>query len=385
MKQASKKLKIAFFSEDFSRQAKGTAIVIQKLAEQFLVNFSDQVELTLIRKEGFCPHPLAKKIRTIEIKVYKTPIFSTLVSYFVFFFKNREEFDAIIFNRNVYPGFWFLNAKKFILWLHDAPVNHIYREKLKLENKLFYFFLKYIGKHFLDAVIAVSNDARRGILNYLNLSPDQVAVIYNGVGAEFRPFSDEEKARAEKELKEKYNIFPPYILSISRLEPHKNIHTLIDAFLILRNQHQTTHKLIIVGERHFPKYAEIIESKISNFHFDQDILIVPFIEPEDLPAVYNLADVLAFPSLMEGFGLPLTEAMSCGLPIVASDLSVMSEITAGSALLADPRDPNEIADKIHRLLSDSDLRAVLAKRGLERSKIFSWRKTAEDLIEIIKK
>ena len=115
MADKSKKLKIAFFSEDFSRKGKGTALVIQKLAEQFLADFSDQVELTLIRKAGFLGHPTADKIRNIEIKVYKTPIFSTLVSNLVFFLGNREKFDAVIFNRNVYPGFWLLNAEKFIL------------------------------------------------------------------------------------------------------------------------------------------------------------------------------------------------------------------------------------------------------------------------------
>ena len=109
-----KKLKIAFFSEDFSRKGKGTALVIQKLVEQFISNFSDRVELVLIRKRGLCSHPLVEKIRNIEIKVYPTPIFSTLISYLTFFIRNKEEFDAVIFNRNVYPGFWFLNAKKFV-------------------------------------------------------------------------------------------------------------------------------------------------------------------------------------------------------------------------------------------------------------------------------
>src|SRR3989344_7189546 len=146
MDEKTQKLKIAFFSEDFSRQAKGTALVIQQLVEQFNSNFSDQVELALIRKQGPCSHPLAKKIKNIEIKVYKTPVFSTLISYLVFFLKNKEEFDAVIFNRNVYPGFWLLNAKKFILFQYDAPENEIYKVKMSLDIKLIDIFLKYIGK-----------------------------------------------------------------------------------------------------------------------------------------------------------------------------------------------------------------------------------------------
>lgn len=384
MNDGGAKLKIAFFGEDFSRQAKGTALVVQKLAEQYLDNFSDRIELALIRKAGHSNHPVARKIRNIEIKVYPTPIFSTLISYLVFFLKNREEFDAVIFNRNVYPGFWLLNSKKFILLLHDAPVSQIYKEQLTLENKLFYLFLKYSGKYFLDKIVAVSNDARAGIINYLNLEPDQAAAIYNGAGKEFRQFSPEEKVKARSLLEKKYNIIPPYILAVSRLEPHKNIHALIDAFSILKSQFHLPHKLVIVGGKHLPEYTKMIEAKIANSKFKQAIITAPYIEEFDLPLIYNLADILVFPSLMEGFGLPLVEAMSCGLPIVASDLPVMSEITAGAAILADPRNPQQLANKIFEVLENQRLRNDLIGRGLERSKIFSWQKTAEEMLKLIK-
>lgn len=379
----SKKLKIAFFSEDFSRQAKGTALVVQQLAEQFVSNFSDKVELTLIRKEGLCRHPIANRIRNIEIKVYKTPIFSTLISYLIFFLKNKEEFDAVIFNRNVYPGFWLLNAKKFVSLLHDAPANPIYKVKMNLDIKLIDIFLKYIGQYFLDAIIAVSKSAREEIICYYHMDSGKVFSIYDGVAENFRPFSQSEKENQKSHLKNKYNFTTPYILDVSRLDPHKNIETLIDAFVILKNQHKIPHKLIIVGGRHLAEYSRMIEAKIKDKNLGEDVIIAPYIENEDLPAVYNLADLLVYPSLLEGFGLPIVEAMRCGVPVVASDIPVLAEISAGAALLANPRDTKQLAGKIFEVLENKKLRDELIAAGLERSKIFSWRKTAEETLKIL--
>lgn len=378
-----KKIKVAFFSEDFSRQAKGTAIVVQKLTEEFLNSFSDQIELTLIRKEGFCDHPLAKKIRNIEIKVYPTPIFSTLISYLIFFIANKEQFDAVIFNRNVYPGFWLLNAKKFILFLHDSPVTPFYRMKMSWDIKLIDLFLKYIGKYFLDAIIAVSKSAKEDIVWHYRIDPAKIFPIYDGVSESFRPFSEAEKEKYKRYLEEKYQITAPYILDVSRLEPHKNIEVLIDAFSILKKEHKIPHRLIIVGGRHWPEYSAMIEEKIKKSGFAGEIFIAPYIEDKDLPAVYNLADLLAFPSLLEGFGLPLAEAMRCGLPAVVSNIAALAEISGGAALLAEPRDAEELSDKILKVLSEADLRRELAKNGLERSQIFSWRVSAKELLKIL--
>lgn len=383
MSNADKKLKVAFFSEDFSRQAKGTAIVIQKLADQLLSDFSGQIELTLIRKEGFCGHPTAKKIRNIEIRVYKTPVFSTLISYLIFFLTNREEFDAVIFNRNVYPGFWFLNARKFILFLYDAPVNKIYKEKLSFENRLIYSFIKYVGKYFLDAIIGVSDDASRGLIVYFNLAPSQVRTVYGGVGDNYRLFSGQEKIDFKPILKDKYGIAAPYILDVSRLEPHKNITTLIDAFSILKTRHNIPHKLVIIGGRHLSDYNKMIDEKISKLNLSGDVVIAPYIAEEDMPAVYNSADLLIFPSLLEGFGLPVVEAMKCGLPVIASNLPVMEEVADGAAVLADPYDAKLLAEKSMEILNNAELRNELIKKGLDRSKFFSWRSSARELYKII--
>ena len=338
--------------------------------------------MTLIRKAGPCDHPAAKKVRNIEIKVYPTPIFSTLISYLIFFLTNKENFDAIIFNRNVYPGFWFLNAKKFILFLYDSPVSPFYKVKMSLDIKLVDLFLKYIGKYFLNAVIAVSKSAKKDIIWHYRIRPAKIFPIYGGASDIFRPLTDTEKEKQKRHLKEKYQITAPYLLDVSRLDPHKNIHTLIDAFWILKSKHKILRKLLIVGGRHLSAYTESIESKIARLNLGQEVIITPYIEEEDLPAVYNLADLLVFPSLLEGFGLPLVEAMRCGVPIVASDTPVMKEITAGAAELVNPRNAKQLANKIFEVLNDADLRKALIQRGLERARIFSWQNSAKELFKI---
>lgn len=378
------RIKVAFFSEDFSRQAKGTAIVVQKLVEQFLTNFSDQVELTLIRKAGPCNHPLTKKIRNIEIKVYPTPIFSTLISYFIFFISNKEKFDAIIFNKNIYPGSWRLSAKRFILLLHDSPITPLYKTKMRLDIKLIDLFLKYVGKHFLDAIIAVSENAKKDIIWHYRVDSAKTFSIYDGVSSIFHPLTETEKEKQKKYLKEKYQITTPYILDVSRLDPHKNIEVLIDAFSILKKEYKIPNKLVIVGGRHLPKYSAMIEKKIQESGFSQEIFIAPYIEDEDMPAVYNLAEVLVFPSLLEGFGLPIVEAMRCGVPVITSDIPVLAEVAGGAAVLANPRDIRQLAGKIFEVLNNSSLRESLVVRGLERSKAFSWFDTANNFLKILR-
>ena len=254
-----KKLKIAFFSEDFSRKGKGTALVVQKVIEQFIINFSDEVELVLIRKEGLLDHPLAKKIRNLEIKVYPSPVFSTLISYLTLFLTCREEFDVVLFNKFVYPGFWFLNSKKFVLLAHDAPVSPtVYKEKLPLGAKLQYLFLSLVGKHYLDALIVDSQDARQEVIKYHKVPPEKVFAVYIAASDEFRKFSDQEKIEGKRILNQDYGINQPFILDVSRLDPHKNIETLIDAFLILKKENRIPHKLVIVGGRHFPEDSRMI-------------------------------------------------------------------------------------------------------------------------------
>ena len=131
------------------------------------------------------------------------------------------------------------------------------------------------------------------------------------------------------------------------------------------------------------EYSRMIEAKIKDKNLGEDVIIAPYIENEDLPAVYNLAETLVYPSLLEGFGLPIIEAMKCGVPVIASDIPALAEVAGGAAALMNPRDAKQLADKIFEVLENQKLRSELIASGLERSKIFSWRKTAEEMFKIL--
>ena len=297
------KIKVAFFGDDFSRKGKGTALVVQKIAEQFVNEFSGQIELVIMRKAGKCDNQTAKKVRNIEIK--RIPFLGTAISYLLFFIFNKEKFDIVMFNKLVYPGFWLLNSKKFVLLAHDAPVSPVYEEKLMFSGRLFYWFLGAIGKYFLDSIIVDSEDAKREIIRYHRLDRNKVFVIYLSAGDEFRKFSGEEKIKAKELIKRKYQIAPPYILDVSRLDPHKNILNVLGAYLIFRDKFDFSHRLVFVGGSHTSEYSELVKARALNSGFKDDILFAEYIEPEDLPALYNLADILVFPSLLGRFWLAI--------------------------------------------------------------------------------
>ncbi|MDD5430716.1 MAG: glycosyltransferase family 1 protein [Candidatus Pacebacteria bacterium] len=375
------KIKVAFFGEDFSRRGKGTALVIQKIAEQFADNFSDKIELIIASKRGKCESGVCQKARYIEIKTLKLPFFSTFFSYLAFFFFNKEKFDIAVFNRRIYPGFNFLKAKKIVLISHNVPVSPAYEEKISFANRIFDFFIRWIGKYRIDAVIGDSNDAAEGIRKYYGIKKEKVYSIYCGVGDEFGVLSDKEKERAKIKLKEKYGIQPPYILDVSRLDPHKNVAALIEAFSIVAKK-GFPHKLVIVGGKHIESYYEVVMDKIKKLGLTEKVFFADYIEAEDLPAVYNLADVFVFPSLMEGFGLPVLEAMKSGAPVITSNVCSMPEVAGEAGILINPKRVEDIARGITKILSDSGFKKELIQKGIKRAEEFSWRKSAGEYIKL---
>ena len=128
----------------------------------------------------------------------------------------------------------------------------------------------------------------------------------------------------------------------------------------------------------------MIEVKIRHLKLDQDVVIAPYIEDEDLPAIYNLADLLVYPSLLEGFGLPIVEAMRCGTPVIASAIPALEEVAGGAALLVEPLDVPALASAMYRLLTDDTLRADLIQRGLERCRVFTWDLAAKEVSDLYK-
>ncbi|MBC2694132.1 MAG: glycosyltransferase family 4 protein [Desulfobacteraceae bacterium] len=228
-----------------------------------------------------------------------------------------------------------------------------------------------------DAIITVSNFTKGEIVDLLNIPEERVRVIYIGMAPNFRRVKDRAKI---EEVKAKYGVKGPYLLFVGRVEPKKNIKTLIRACVELRNATIYKYPLLVVGEKAwgFQAVWEIVQQ----FHAENDTIFTDVVDGDDLPCLYSGAELFIFPSLFEGFGIPVTEAMACGTPVVASNQTSIPEIAGDAALLVDPLSVEELAGAMHNVLSNPLLKRQLVEKGLERVKTFSWENTARETISL---
>ncbi len=233
-----------------------------------------------------------------------------------------------------------------------------------------------------DRIIAVSNNTKKDLLNYFKINPEKITVIYPGLHHEnCIPIYDEEKI---KNLKEKYGIDGRYMLFVGTIEPRKNISKLIDALIIVKEKFPEL-KLVLCGKIGWK--AEIFYKKMKDLpeKIKKDIILTGYVPVSDLPYLYNGCEVFVYPSLYEGFGSPVLEAMSCGVPVVTSNISSLPEVVGDAGILVNPENKEEIAEAILSILTDQNLKKTLSKKGIERAKLFSWENTAKKTLELYKK
>jgi len=228
-----------------------------------------------------------------------------------------------------------------------------------------------------DRVLADSHNTRADVVELLRIPEEKVDVVPAGVEARFRPIADE---RYLETIRRKYNLGErPFILSLGTLEPRKNFSGLIEGYALLRRAGKWPHRLVIAGGKGW-LYEGIFDTA-RRLQLGSDVHFAGFIADEDLPALYNLADLFAFPTLYEGFGLPALEAMACGTPVVTAGNSCMPELVGDAALLVDARDVEGLAEAMDRVLADGALRESLVARGLARARLFTWARAAQKLLE----
>jgi len=226
-------------------------------------------------------------------------------------------------------------------------------------------------------VLADSENTRRDLIRFWNTPPDKVRVLYPGISRRFRPVTD---TTVLERVRERYSLPDRFILSVSRLEPRKNFPTLIRAFDLLKRNYGVPHHLVIAGGKGW-LYDPIFEAAARS-PYREAIHFPGFVADEDLPALYTLADVFAYPSFYEGFGFPPLEAMACGTPVVSADNSSLPEVVGDAGLLLPAEDEHAWADALARLLQDEVLRATLRERGFQQAARFSWQASAKALVAI---
>ncbi len=262
----------------------------------------------------------------------------------------------------------------YIITAHDLSFD-IYPEFYSLRLKLWHWLAK-PKKLFTQAkqIIAVSNNTRQDLIEHYKINPEKVITIYSGVSTRFTSETIGESQRLA--LIKKYSLPNKFFLFLGTIEQRKNIDSLITAFQMF-NQKHPEYRLVLAGKPGFG--FKQIKRKISS----PNILLLNYIDDEDKPNLYRLAQAFIFPSYYEGFGLPILEAMACGTPVITSSNSSLSEIAGNSALLINPHNINSLVTGMENIIKPST-HEYYSKQGLEYSKQFNWQKSVDELIKLFK-
>lgn len=269
-------------------------------------------------------------------------------------------------------------AVKSVNVIHDINFEY-YPEHIKwlVRQYYHYYFPKFAQK--ATRIATVSAFSKGTLIEKYNIPDEKIDVVYNGVNDGYKPIIEEQKTS----LKNKYTQGFPYFIFVGLLHPRKNIANLFKAYDLFRIKNDLYIKLVIVGEKKWWKgeMHEVYES----MQYKDDVIFTGRLSAFDLQQVMAASIALVYVSVFEGFGVPIIEAMKCGVPVITGNVTAMPEVAGNAALFADPFSPASIAMEMQKIAGDKKLHALFSERGLERSKEFTWQKTADGLWNTIEK
>ncbi|MCM8775713.1 MAG: glycosyltransferase family 4 protein [Candidatus Omnitrophica bacterium] len=273
----------------------------------------------------------------------------------------------------------FKGRTKLVVTIHDL-VHWIFRHEFF--NSLQAFYARQMFRQALksaDHIITVSNQTCDDLLEYFDTDPERITVIYEGVGDQFRELEPEKVAA----VRAKYHLPESFFFYVGSIKPYKNVLLLIHLFRRLRQEGKINSALVLVGKQD-RKYPHAFK-ELSRLEGDPAIIHLDRVDHQDLIAMYNAALCLVHPSLYEGFGLTLLEAMACGTPVIASRTSSIPEVVGDAAWLIDPWSQRELSDAIVRIETCPGLREDLKRRGKIRAARYFWKETAVRTAEVYEK
>jgi len=228
-----------------------------------------------------------------------------------------------------------------------------------------------------DAIVTVSETAKRDIVRLYRLDPDRVHVVYEAAAPAFRRVTD--PAELDR-VRAKYGFRDRVILYVGTIEPRKNLPTLVEAFARGRRRGDLDHQLVCVGP--YGWLSRDLDERIRRANVADAIAFTGYVPFDDLPAIYSLAEMFVYPSMYEGFGLPVVEAMACGVPVITGRAAALAEVGGEAAAHVDRIDADGLAEAMATLAADPERRRDLAARGLERSQRFSWERAAQQSLDV---
>lgn len=291
------------------------------------------------------------------------------------FFLIRQKVD--IYHTQYILPFFVPKRTRVVEHIHDVSFC-AYPQLIGWTDRFFLWLLMRFSLRRAACIIAPSLFTKGEIIKYYQVAPEKISVIPNAVSDDFCVVvEDAEVAR----VREKYALPENFILYVGTFQPRKNISFLIEAYATLSERLPQT-RLVLVGSKTAYHTDVHINAALKRIPYERSVIFPGFVEQKDLPAVIRAAHTFAFPSLYEGFGIPLLEAMSQGVPVAASNIQSLQEVAGDAALYFDPVSVAECAEMLYTLSVDEERRGVLLEKGKERFQTFSWNKSAAKLLSV---
>lgn len=263
-----------------------------------------------------------------------------------------------------------------VVTIHDI-IGKIFPENLSWLSRWYWsIWLPFINSK-SDRIIVDSNCTKQDLIRYVRINPDKICVIPLAAGSHF---TTQVKTSEIDSLCRRLGIQKPYLLFVGSMEPRKNLPRIINAFEKIKAKKKIPHQLVVAGLRAVGYSA--VDQLISERRLSNTVKCLNYVNDRDLIELYNGCDLFLFPTLYEGFGIPILEAMKCGAPVLTSNLSSIPEVAGDAAVYIDPYSEEEIGKGIDRILSDSQLRKDLREKGFRQAGKFNWNQTASQTLAV---
>ncbi len=288
-------------------------------------------------------------------------------------FEARPHRLDLLHSPDFIPPLW--GYRRSVITVHD--LTFLRRPEFLTDDSLRYYNGQIrTAVKLADAISADSHATKADLVDLLSVIPEKITVIHLGLDEVFHVLPEEAAAPTLARL----GLSPGYLLFVGTFEPRKNVPGLFAAYFRLRKLMPDAPPLVLVGHRGW--LFDATASLMRELGLEQHVRFFEDLPAADLPTIYNGAGLFALPSHYEGFGFPVLEAMGCGTPAIISDRASLLEIGGDAALKVDPDDPDDLADAMRRVLTDSVLRDAMRARGLEQVKQFTWEKTVRETLDL---
>jgi len=288
--------------------------------------------------------------------------------------KKRKKLDRLFVSAHVIP---LIHPKNTVVTIHDIGFER-FPEIYPWYDIVYHKWAIRFAKHAASKIITISEFSKSELIDVFKIKPEKIKVIYNGYDKEKYKLYEKQEI---DEIKSKYNLKDPYLIFIGRLEEKKKTPFLIECFAEFKKQFPQ-YKLVLIGRQGHG--FEKVKDNIEKYSLKNEVIFPGWIQTNDLTRILAGAQAMVFPSLYEGFGIPVIEAMACGVPVACSKTTSLPEVCGQAAVLFDPKNKEQIIESMKKIVSDQDLRQNLIEKGLENVKRFSWEKCAHQTLDEIK-